>query len=151
MLAVCQACQFFLLDIREHHVLVRSDSRSVVSYINHKGGLVSKQLCTLANDLLVSAQEQSALNDGDACAGQNEPRSRHVVEEQCLFRGMDAPPAHGSENLGSLWQTTLSAQSFLQRAQMPCPTNGPAFHSMLSPQSHCYQRYSGELGNNGTS
>ncbi len=31
--------------------------------------------------------EQSALTEGDACAGQNEPRSRHVVKEQCLFRG----------------------------------------------------------------
>ncbi len=46
--------------------------------------------------------EQSALTEGDACAGQNEPRSRHVVNEQCLFRGIDAPPAHSSENLGSL-------------------------------------------------
>ncbi len=34
--------------------------------------------------------EQSAFTEGDACAGQNEPRSRHVVKEQCLFRGMDA-------------------------------------------------------------
>ncbi len=56
MLAVCQACQFFLPNIRGHHVLVHSDSRSVVSYINHQGGLVSKRLCTLANDLLVWAQ-----------------------------------------------------------------------------------------------
>ncbi len=40
--------------------------------------------------------EQSGLTEGDACAGQNEP--------QCLFRGMDAPPARGSDNLGSLWQ-----------------------------------------------
>ncbi len=56
MLAVCQACQFFLPDIRGHHVLVRSDSRSVVSYINHQGGLVSKRLCMLANDFLVWAQ-----------------------------------------------------------------------------------------------
>ncbi len=31
MLAVCHACQLFLLDIWGHHVLVRSDSRSVVS------------------------------------------------------------------------------------------------------------------------
>ncbi len=30
MLAVCQACQFFLPDIRGHHVLVRSDSRYMV-------------------------------------------------------------------------------------------------------------------------
>ncbi len=56
MLAVCQACQFFLPDIRGHHVLVHSDSRSVVSYINHQGGLLSKRLCMLANDLLVWAQ-----------------------------------------------------------------------------------------------
>ncbi len=48
--------------------------------------------------------DQSALTEGDTCAGQNEPRSRHVVEEQCLFRGMDAPPTRGSENLGNLWQ-----------------------------------------------
>ncbi len=34
MLEVCQACQFFLPDIWGQHVLVRSDSRSVVSYIN---------------------------------------------------------------------------------------------------------------------
>ncbi len=50
--------------------------------------------------------EQSALTEGDACARQNEPRSRHVVEEQCLFRGMDAPPARSSENLGNLWQSS---------------------------------------------
>ncbi len=52
-LAVCRACQFFLPDIRGHHVLIPSDSMSVVSYINHQGGLVSKRLCTLAKGLLV--------------------------------------------------------------------------------------------------
>ncbi len=56
MLAACQACQFFLPVIRGHHVLVRSDSRSMVSYINHQGGLVSNRLCTLVNDLLVWAE-----------------------------------------------------------------------------------------------
>jgi ribonuclease HI len=56
MLAVCRACLFFLRDIEGHHVLIRSDSRSVVSYINHQGGLVSKRLCALAKDLLNWAQ-----------------------------------------------------------------------------------------------
>ncbi len=56
MLAVCQACQFFLPDIRGHHVLVCLDSWSMVSYINHQGGLVLKRLCMLANKLLVWAQ-----------------------------------------------------------------------------------------------
>ncbi len=50
--------------------------------------------------------DQSALTEGEACAGQNEPRSRHVVKEQRLLRGMDAPPALVSEDLGSLWQSS---------------------------------------------
>ncbi len=58
--------------------------------------------------------EQSALTEGDACAWQTEPRIRHVVEEQCLFRGMDVPHACGSENLGNLWQG-LSIPLCLQR------------------------------------
>ncbi len=49
--------------------------------------------------------DQSALTEDDTCAGQNEPRSRHV-EKQFFFRGMDAPPTRGSENLGSLWQSS---------------------------------------------
>ncbi len=47
--------------------------------------------------------DQSALTSGNTFARQNEPKSRHVVEEQRLLRGMDAPPALGSENLVSLW------------------------------------------------
>ncbi len=45
--------------------------------------------------------EQSALTEGDTC----ESRSRYVVEEQYLFRGMDASRAPGSDNLGSIWQS----------------------------------------------
>ncbi len=86
MLAVCQACQLFLPDIRGHHVLVCSDSRSRLGATPHA---VERPSCV--------GPEQFALTEGDACAGQNEPRSRHVVEEQCLFRGMDVPPARGSE------------------------------------------------------
>ncbi len=33
---------------------------------------------------------------------------RYVVEDQCLFRGMDAPPAHGSDKLGGLCQSYSS-------------------------------------------
>ncbi len=63
--------------------------------------------------------EQHALTEGDACAGQNEPRSRHVVKEQCLFRGMYAPPARGSENLGNLWQGL--SRPFRRQRQLSLP------------------------------
>ncbi len=104
MIAVCQACEFFLPDIRGHHVLVRSAIRSVVSYIKHQSGCILKRLCMLANNLLVWAQNN--LHSLKACAGQVEPWSRHVFKKQCLLRGMDAPPTCGLENVGSLWQSS---------------------------------------------
>ncbi len=63
--------------------------------------------------------EQSSLTEGDTCAGQNEPRSRHVVEEHCLFRGMDAPPTRSSDNLVSLWQR--SSRLLRLRRQLSLP------------------------------
>ncbi len=43
-LAVFRALKHFLLDLRNHHVLVRTDNTAVVSYINHEGGLRSPLL-----------------------------------------------------------------------------------------------------------
>ncbi len=63
--------------------------------------------------------DQSALTEGDACAGQNEPRSRHVVKEQCLLRGMDAPPALGSENLGNLWKSLSKPLRLRRQLSLP--------------------------------
>ncbi|KAL0172890.1 hypothetical protein M9458_033201, partial [Cirrhinus mrigala] len=56
MLAVCRALHYFLPDLKGHDVLVRSDSMTVVSYINCQGGLSSKRLFTLVKDLLEWAQ-----------------------------------------------------------------------------------------------
>ncbi len=52
MTAVCQALQTFLPDLKGHHVLVRSDSMTVVSYINRQGGLTSKRLFEMVKHLL---------------------------------------------------------------------------------------------------
>ncbi len=42
-----QALKHFLSDLRDHHVLVRTDNTAVVSYINHQGGLRSCPLYRL--------------------------------------------------------------------------------------------------------
>ncbi len=76
--------------------------------------------------------DQSVLTEGDACARQNEPGSRHVVKKQCLLRGMDAPPAHGSENLGSLWQS-LSRPLHLRR-QLSLPNLFHKEHGCPGPR-----------------
>ncbi len=49
MLAVFQALKHFLPDLRDHHVLVRTDNTAVVSYINPQGGLRSHPLYRLAH------------------------------------------------------------------------------------------------------
>lgn len=56
MLAVFQALKHFLPDLRGHHVLVRTDNTSVVSYINHQGGLRSRPLYRLARQILLWSQ-----------------------------------------------------------------------------------------------
>ncbi|KAL0172543.1 hypothetical protein M9458_032854, partial [Cirrhinus mrigala] len=56
MLAVCHALCAFLPDLKGHLVQVRSDSMTVVSYINRQGGLSSRLLFTLVKDLLEWAQ-----------------------------------------------------------------------------------------------
>ncbi len=98
--------------------------------------------------------EQSALTEGDACAGQTEPRSRHVVMEQCLFRGMDAPPARSSENLGNIWQGLTRHFLFQRQLSLPnlfykehgCP--GPR---MAQPSALCFApSRSATTGNQGS-
>ena len=45
MLAILQALNHFLPDLRSHHVLVRTDNTTVVSYINHQG-VCAHAVCT---------------------------------------------------------------------------------------------------------
>ncbi len=56
MLAVCLGLRNFLSDLSRCHVLVCSDSMTVVSYINRQGGLSSKLLFILAECPLSWAQ-----------------------------------------------------------------------------------------------
>ncbi len=56
MLAMFRALKQFLPDLRDHHVLVRTDSTAVVSYINHQGGLCSHPHYRLAHQILVWSQ-----------------------------------------------------------------------------------------------
>ncbi len=61
MLALFRALKYFLPGMRGHHVLVRTDSTSVVSYINHQGGLHSRPLYKLAHQILVWSQDKLLL------------------------------------------------------------------------------------------
>ncbi len=58
MLVGFQAQKHFLPDLRDRHVLVRTDNTAVVSYINHQGGLRSRPLYRLAYQILGWSQEK---------------------------------------------------------------------------------------------
>ncbi len=90
MLAVFLALKNFLTDLRGHHVLVRSDNTSVVSYINHQGGLRSRPLCKLACQILLWSQRKLL---------SPQYRSRHPFETGAEARGMEAPPRGGGADV----------------------------------------------------
>lgn len=56
MLAVYKALRSFLPDLHGHNVLIPSNDMSVVSYLNHQGGLRSRPLCKLAHQILLWSQ-----------------------------------------------------------------------------------------------
>ena len=100
MLAVEKALKHFLPLLRGHHVLVRSDNMSVVSYVNRQGGIRSRTLRALAERLLSWAQGPlrslraahvpGRLNDGpDRLSRDNVPPgewSLHRQTVQTLWR-----------------------------------------------------------------
>ncbi len=160
MLAVCQACQFFLPDIRGHHVLIRSDSRAVVSYINHQGGLISKWLCMLANDLLVWVQNNlrslkamhvpGKMNRGADMLSRNNVSSEewtlHPLAVQRIWEvfGRARVDLFASED-------NSHCPIFFTKSTDTLAHEWPSLLLYAFPQSLCYCRYSGESGNNGTS
>jgi len=52
-MAVFNALRHFQVDLRGHNVLVHTDITSVVSYINHQGGLRSRPLYKLVHQILL--------------------------------------------------------------------------------------------------
>lgn len=56
LLAVLLALKRFLPYLKGYHVLIRTDNMTVVSYLNHQGGLRSRPLYRLAEHVLLWAQ-----------------------------------------------------------------------------------------------
>ncbi len=120
MLAVCRACQFFLPDLKGRNVLIRSDSMSVVSYINHQRGVSSKRLFILAERLLEWAQLNlrslraahlpGRLNQGaDMLSRSNVPSEEWMIHPQVVQK---------------IWKTFGKAEVdlFASKDNSHCPT-----------------------------
>ncbi|KAI2664298.1 Transposon Ty3-G Gag-Pol polyprotein [Labeo rohita] len=104
MLAVCHALCAFLPDLKGHHVLVRSDSMTVVSYINRQGGSLLQTPLHSGEGSSGMGSVQPGFIESGSRAGQTEPGRGYAITKQCPLGRVDASPADGSENLGGLWQ-----------------------------------------------
>ncbi|KAL0149630.1 hypothetical protein M9458_055157 [Cirrhinus mrigala] len=106
MLALFRALKYFLPDLRDRHVLVRTDSTAVVYYINHQGGLRSRPLYKLAHQILVFPG-QTPLTASSSYSWASECGSRRPVEAGAEARGMDASPRGGEADMESLSSSSI--------------------------------------------
>ncbi|KAI2646176.1 Protein Daple [Labeo rohita] len=130
MLAVFRALKYFLPDLRDSHVLVRTDSTAVVYYINHQGGLRSRPLykpCVVPG--------QTPLSASSSHSWASECGSRCPVEAGAKARGMDASPRGGEADLESLWSgSSGSLRHEGEHAMFPLVLSS----SSSSPGAGCY-------------
>ncbi|KAI2663175.1 Transposon Ty3-G Gag-Pol polyprotein [Labeo rohita] len=108
MLAVFRALKHFLPDLRDRHVLVRTDNTSVVSYINHQGG-------------------QTPLAESSLCSWASQLGSRHPVETGAEAREWMLHP----EVVKQIWRVFGPAQVdlFATRENTQCPL----WYSLVHP------------------
>ncbi|KAI2645959.1 Retrovirus-related Pol polyprotein from transposon 17.6 [Labeo rohita] len=103
-------------DLRDRHVLVRTDSTAVVYNINHQGG-------------------QTPLSASSAHSWASECGSRRPVKAGAEARGMDASPRGGEADLESLWS---GSSGFLRHEGEHAMSPLVLSSSSSSPGAGCY-------------
>ncbi len=93
--AVFLALKVFQPQLEQLHVLIRTDNTSVVSYINHQGGIRSRALCKQAMDC-------HPLHQSSAHPRSPDPRGGHAFEEGESSRRVAIAPRVGSDDLEPL-------------------------------------------------
>ncbi|KAL0149156.1 hypothetical protein M9458_055588, partial [Cirrhinus mrigala] len=105
MLAIFRALKYFLPDLRDRHVLVRTDSTAVVYYINHQGGLRSPPLYKLAHQILVWSQDKLLSLRAVHILGHLNVGADVLSRQGPEAWGMDASPRGGEADMGNLWSS----------------------------------------------
>ncbi|KAI2645714.1 ORF V: Enzymatic polyprotein [Labeo rohita] len=96
------ALQSFITQVQGHHVLIRTDNMSVVSYINCQGGVRSRALHEQAAHLLLWADCHLLFIRAAHVPGCLNSGATYAVEEWNPSRGMETEPQDGGTDLGSV-------------------------------------------------
>ena len=137
MLVVEKALKHFLPYLQGHHVLVRSDDMSVVSYVSRQGGQGSNRTpLGLGSGL-------AALAESRARARAPERRPGQTVQGQCSPRGMGVTQPDGTVVMAPLRRSEIGPfchkrecsvqKGYFRRARTRWPRSGPASRCTLSP------------------
>ncbi len=119
MLAVFRALKHFLPDLRDRHVLVRTDNTAVVFYINHQGGLRSRPLLQAGAPDPCVGPRQASLAESSSYSWASQYGSRHPVEAGAEARDMDASSRVGEADMESFGQAQVDL--FATRQTSHCP------------------------------
>ncbi len=120
-----RALKHFLPDLRDRHVLVRTDNTAVVSYINHQGGLRSCPLYRLVHQILGWSQDKLLSLRAVHIPGHlNMGPDILLMQGQRPGKGMDASPRGGEADLESVWPGTggplhYSGDNAIKSSQSP--------------------------------
>jgi len=98
MLAVYRVLRSFLPHLKDHHVLIRIDNMSVVTYITCQGGLRSH---FFASDPPLVSRE-IVVPQRNVYPQRPEFRSRHPVKARAEAWGMETPPQDGGVVMGEI-------------------------------------------------
>ncbi len=129
--AVFRALIHFLPQFQEKRVIVRSDSTTVVSYINHQGGVRSISLHRKAQDLLLWAHAQ-----GVSLSAVHLPGEDNVAAD-LLSRGGPRPEEWGLHPalIQATWLRFGKAKVDIFATQEN--THCPLWYSMVGPRGGC--------------
>ncbi len=118
--AVFLALKVFQPQLKQQHVLIRTDNTSVVSYINHQGGIRSRALCKQAMDC-------HPLHQSSAHPRSPDPRGGHAFEEGDSSRRVEIAPRVGSDDLEplTLWESRGGSVRHEQERALPAVLHSP--------------------------
>ncbi len=128
--AVFLAQKDFQPQLEQQHVLIRTDNTSVVSYINHQGGIRSRALCKQATDC-------HPLHQSSAHPRSPDPRGGHAFEEGDSSRRVEIAPRVGSDDLEPLTLRESGGGSVRHERERALPAVLHSDITLASSQAVC--------------
>ncbi len=136
--AVFLALKEFRTQLEQQHVLIRTENTSVVSYINHQGGIRSRALCKQATNLLLWADCRLSIRAAHIPGLLN--CEVDMLSRKGIPQGEEAAPRVGSDDLEPLRESVGGSVRHKREYALPAvlvPVSLPAGRRRAGQQPGC--------------